>query len=66
MTESLNNEVNNDQFLRIRGKSVAYLGNSIAFYGTTIDNAKSNFLPNGKSSIIQFSIYDNNNDPFSV
>ena len=61
--QSLNNEVNNDQFLRV-GASVAYLGNSFIL-GTTIDNAKSNFLPNGKVQN-QFSIYDNNNDPFSL
>jgi len=61
--ESLNNEINNDQFLRV-GASVAYLGNSFIL-GTTIDNAKSSFLPNGKANN-QFSIYDNNNDPFSL
>ena len=58
----LNNFLINDQFLRI-GASAAYLGNTFILSGD-IDDAKEGFLSNGTAKT--FSIYDNNNDRFSL
>ena len=58
----LNNFLVNDQFLRI-GASAAYLGNTFILSGD-IDKAKEGFLSNGTAKT--FSIYDNNNDRFSL
>ncbi len=58
----LKNFLVNDQFLRI-GASAAYLGNTFILSGD-IDDAKKGFLSNGTAKT--FSIYDNNNDRFSL
>ena len=56
------NSIVNDQFIRV-GASVAYLGNTFILSGD-IDKAKEAFLGDGRAR--KFSIYEDNNDPFSL
>ena len=59
---NLSNAITNDQFLRV-GASAAYLGNSFILQNANA-SIKNAFLGNGK--VQTFSVYEQNDDPFSL
>jgi len=60
--DNLSNAITNDQFLRV-GASAAYLGNNFILQNANT-SIKSAFLGNGR--VKTFSVYEQNNDPFSL